>query len=118
MEAETIALIATTIGGVTAAIKAIAEARKARFEAEARIAESKRADEAEKTTDAIIRGVEKAKKTVFGETNYGELLAEEIRSEATNCGVEEKLNKKVKHIRGTTHLDRSKLMRRLEENGE
>ena len=119
MEAETIIAITTavttSIGGIVAAIKAVAEARKAKFESEARIAEAKRADEASAQRDAVIRGVERAKRTVLKETGYADLLAEEIRAEATHTGVEESLNKRVKHIRGTTMLDRAKLMERLDE---
>ena len=107
MTAETIALIASTLAGITAAVKAIAEARKARFEAQARI-------EAEKTTDAIILGVENAKRTL-GEANLAQYLTDEIKSAAANTGVEEKLNKRVKQVKSTAHFDRSRLMKKLDE---
>lgn len=115
MSPETIALIFTTLGGIAAMLKSMADAKKAQAEKEKAEIESRRADEAEKTTDAVIRGVEKAKRTVFKETNYGELLAEEIRAEATITGVEEGLNKRVKRVKATTHLDRAKLMDKLDE---
>ena len=115
MSPETIALIFTTLGGIAAMVKSMADAKKAQAEKEKAEIEAKRADEAEKTTDAVIRGVEKAKRTVFAETNFGELLAEEIRAEATNTGVEEGLNKRVRRVKGTASLDRSKLLDKLEE---
>ena len=122
MSPETIALILTTIGGVTAAVKAIAEARKAkheaaRAEAEAEKAEAERlrAEKAEQTTTAVIEGVEKAKATLF-ESNLAQYLQDEIQGVATERGVEERLNKMVKKVkRATGGLDRAKLIEKLEE---
>ena len=114
MSAETIALIMTTLAGVTAAVKAVAEARKARFEAEKALVEKERADEAEKTTDAVIRGVENAKRTL-GEVSLAQHLQNEIQNVAKECGIEEKLNKRVKSIKKTIQFDRSKLLDRLDE---
>lgn len=121
MSPEIMALILTTLGGVAAAVKARAEAKKARLEKEkAELEKEKaelekeRADKAEKTTSAIIRGVEKAKMTL-NEANLGQYLQDEIQGSATEHGVEENLNKMVKNIKNTTALDRSKLIERLEE---
>jgi hypothetical protein len=117
MSPEIIMLIMTTLGGIAAAIKAVAEARKARFEAEARIAEAKRADEAEKTTNAVIAGVERAKMTL-GEANLAQYLQDEIKYSAEEQGVEGNLNKMVKKARNTGILDRSKLFDKLDEQSE
>ena len=108
MSAETIIAIVTTIGGIAAAIKSIADARKARYEAAARV-------EAEKTTDAVIKGVERAKMTL-GERNLGHLLSDEIKLCATEDGVEEKLNKRVRKIKATVVLSKDKLLEKLKED--
>ena len=100
MSTEIIALIMTTIGGITAAVKAIAEARKARYESAARIAEAARSGEDEKTADAIIQGVEKVQQTVEGD--MAKYVKDTIKDVALAEGVEEKLNKRVKNIKKGT----------------
>lgn len=115
MSTETIALIMTTLGGIAAAVKAVAEARKARYEAAARLAEAERADDAEKTADAVIKGVERAKKTL-GEANLAEFLVHEIQDVATSEGVEEKLNMRVKSIKKTGKFSKTELGRRIEDS--
>lgn len=117
MSPEIIALIMTTIGGLAAAIKAIADARKAKHEAakakvEAEI-ERLRAEQAEQTTNAVIEGVEKAKKTL-SEGNLAQYLQNEIQGVATERGVEDRLNKMVKNVRLTGTLNRAKLIEKLE----
>lgn len=112
MSTETIALIVSTISAVAAAVKAIAEARKARYETAARLAEAERADDAEKQADAIIKGVERAKKTL-GEANLADFLVGEIRDVATSEGVESKLNERVKSIKKTGKFSRTELDRRI-----
>lgn len=112
MSTETIALIASTLTALLAAIKAIAEARKAKYEAAARAAEAAAREEAEKTTDAVIKGVERAKRTL-GEANLAQFLVDEIKSVATDDGVEEGLNKRVKAVKKTGRLDRDKLKEML-----
>lgn len=107
MNAEIIIAIVTTVGGIAAAIKSVADARRARYEAQARA-------EAEKTTEAVIKGVEQAKKTVLG-ADYAHLLSAEIKSVAEEQGVEEKLNARVKKIKNTLSWDKSKLLEKLEE---
>jgi hypothetical protein len=113
MSGETIALIMTALAGIAAAVKAVAEARKAKYEAAARIAEAERADEAEKTTDAVIKGINKAKATMSGD--LARYLQDEIKTVALADGVEEKLNKRVKKIKRTEKLDKNKLLDLLDE---
>lgn len=104
---EIITTIVSAIIAISAAIKSIADARKARYEAAAR-------EEAEKATEAVIKGVERAKKTL-GQASLVGLLAAEIKSEAEAAGVEEGLNQRVKKIRGTLSYDKEKLKEKLGE---
>jgi len=124
MSPESIALIVTTLASLAGVAKAIAEARKARYEKEkaeletARAElEAARADKAEKTTHAVIEGVEKVKKTLV-ESNLAQYLQDEIQSVATERGVEGDLNKMVKNVRKTTALDRTKLLEKLSDENE
>lgn len=108
MSNEIIALILTAIAGITAAIKALAEARRAKYESEARITEALRADRAEKTTDAVIKGIQSAKKTMS--EPLAQHLQDEIRHIAIIDGVEDNLNSRVSSIKKTEKLDRARLL--------
>jgi hypothetical protein len=114
MSPETIALIFTTLGGIAAMVKSMADAKRAQAEKEKAEIEAKRADEAEKTTNAVIAGVERAKRTVCN-ADLAQYLQDEIQIVAEERGVEERLNKMVKRVKNTTFLDRSKLIDKLEE---
>tara|TARA_R100001244_G_scaffold130839_1_gene103365 strand:+ start:460 stop:792 length:333 start_codon:yes stop_codon:yes gene_type:complete len=105
MSTETTTLIFTAIIAIAGVAKAIAEARKAKHEKEKARIEALRADEAEKTTSVIIRGVDKAKKTINA-AEFTEILDKEIQGVAKNEGVEEKLNLIIKKIRKTENLGR------------
>lgn len=112
MEAETIIVVLSTLGGLAAAVKVIAEARKAKFERKKAQIEVARAQKAEKTTNAIIYGVEKAKRTVH--KDLAQYLSDEIRGVAELEGVEPDLNKMVKDIKSTKFLSRDKLKEKLD----
>lgn len=107
MSAEIITAIVSAIVAIAAAIRSIADARKARYEAAARL-------EAERTTEAVIKGVERAKMTL-GEKNLAHLLSDEIKSCAEEHGVEERLNQRVKKIKNTLSYNKEKLREKLEE---
>lgn len=111
MSTEVIIAICTTIGGIAALAKSIVDARKARYEKEKAKIESARADEAEKTTNALIDGVEKAKTRY--EVDVSHYLEDEIQKAAESYGVDNTL--KTLRKAHTIRFDKSTLKEKLEE---
>lgn len=106
MNTETIALILTTVTAIAAAVKAMAEAKKASLE-------KVRADKAERSTEAVVKGVEKFKSTML-EKNISKFLTDEIQSHAKADGIEEDLNKVMEKVKKTKVYSSEELRKRLD----